>query len=64
MNTNKARIYMKNGAETTADQSFNEIADRMKNKTTDDWLEFSFQQRRRLIPLNEVEKIEEIESKK
>lgn len=64
MNTNKARVYMKNGAETTTDQSFDEIMERMKNKTIDDWLEFSFQQRRRLVPLNEVEKIEEVESKK
>lgn len=64
MNTNKARVYMKNGAETTTDQSFDEIMERMKNKTIDHWLEFSFQRRRRLIPLNEVEKIEEIESKK
>lgn len=64
MNTNKARIYMKNGAETPTDQSFDRISERMKNKTTDHWLEFSFQQRRRLIPLNEVKKIEEIESKK
>lgn len=64
MNTNKARVYMKNGAETTTDQSFDEIADRMKNKTIDHWLEFSVQQRRRLVPLNEVETIEEVESKK
>lgn len=55
---------MKNGAETTTDQSFDEIMERMKNKTIDDWLVFSFQQRRRYVPLNEVEKIEEIESKK
>lgn len=64
MNTNKARVYMKNGAETTTDQSFDEIMERMKNKTIDDWLVFSFQQRRRYVPLNEVEKIEEVESKK
>lgn len=64
MNTNKARVYMKNGAETPTDQSFNEIVERMANKTTDHWLEFSFQQRRRLVPLNAVEKIEEVESKK
>ena len=55
---------MKNGAETTTDQSFDEIMERMKNKTTDHWLVFSFQQRRRYVPLNEVEKIEEVESKK
>lgn len=55
---------MKSGAETPTDQSFDTIAEQMKNKTKDHWLEFSFQRRRRLIPLNEVEKIEEIESKK
>lgn len=64
MSTNKARVYMKNGAETTTDQSFDEIMERMKNKTTDHWLVFSFQQRRRYVPLNEVEKIEEVESKR
>lgn len=64
MNTNKARVYMKSGAEIPTDQSFDTIAERMKNKTKDHWLEFSFQRRRRLIPLNEVEKIEEVESKK
>ena len=64
MNANKARIYMKKGAVTPTDQSFDEISERMKNKTTDHWLEFSSQQQRRLIPLNEVKKIEEIDSKK